>query len=78
MSDLSYVRVREPKRSANVRSSVQMLLHGVGSNERNMLSLVDGSDPRPGMIRVRGPVELGQDAYNWFHVSFTGAGPVID
>jgi phospholipase/carboxylesterase len=78
MSDLSYVTVREPKKSANGRSSVLMLLHGVGSNERKMLSLVDGSDSRLGVISVRGPVELGQEAYAWFHVSFTGAGPVID
>jgi len=78
MPDLSYVSLREPKRSANGRSAVLMLLHGVGSNERKMLPLAEGSDPRLGIISVRGPVELGQDAYGWFHVAFTANGPVIE
>lgn len=78
MPELIYVTVKEATQSAKQRSSVLMLLHGVGSNERNMSPLGDGADPRLGIISVRGPLVLGANAYGWFPVSFTASGPVID
>ncbi|MBB5059311.1 putative esterase [Granulicella aggregans] len=75
MAELSYVTLNEPMRSVQQKSSVLMLLHGVGSNERNMLPLGNGADPRLGVISVRGPLTLGTNAYGWFQVSFAASGP---
>ena len=55
-----------------------IFLHGVGANERAMLSLAEAAPQRCGSIAVRAPVALGPDSYAWFQVNFTEAGPIID
>lgn len=55
-----------------------ILLHGVGSNERDMAALAPAIDPRFLVLSVRSPLQLGPDAYAWFNVRFTASGPVID
>lgn len=57
---------------------VLVLLHGVGSNERDMAALAPAMDPRFLVISARSPLVLGPDSYAWFHVRFTAQGPVID
>lgn len=57
---------------------VLILLHGVGSNERDMASLAPAMDPRFLVVSVRSPIELGPDAFAWFHVTFTPQGPAIE
>lgn len=54
-----------------------MLLHGVGSNETNLLSLADGVAPDTLVVLVRGPLMLGPGQYAWFRVAFTEQGPRI-
>lgn len=55
-----------------------VLLHGVGSNERDLFSLTSQLDPRFLAISVRAPMTLGRDSYGWYQVQFTPTGPVID
>ena len=55
-----------------------VLFHGVGSNELSMASLAASFDPRLLVISARSPIEVGQFAYAWFHVTFGADGPEID
>lgn len=57
---------------------VLFLLHGIGSNERQMAALATFLDPRLLVISVRSPLTIGADAFAWFHVRFTAQGPSID
>jgi phospholipase/carboxylesterase len=43
-----------------------------------MARLVGAFDPRFIVIAARSPIELGQNAYGWFHARFTPQGPQID
>ena len=57
---------------------ILILLHGVGSNERDMAALAPAMDPRFLVIAARSPLTIGPDAYAWFHVRFTEQGPAIN
>ncbi|HUR25797.1 MAG TPA: alpha/beta fold hydrolase [Candidatus Thermoplasmatota archaeon] len=67
-----------PARPGPGKPPVLILLHGVGSNERDMASLAPAMDPRFLVVSVRSPIELGPDAFAWFHVTFNARGPAID
>ena len=43
-----------------------------------MARLAGAFDPRFIVIAARSPIELGQNAYGWFHVTVTPRGPEID
>jgi phospholipase/carboxylesterase len=78
--------VRPPQPGANVdgaRPPLLVLLHGVGANERQMAALAPAFDPRFVVVSARSPLPLGrgpsgQEAFAWFHVTFTPEGPVIE
>ncbi|UOF02444.1 alpha/beta hydrolase [Bdellovibrio reynosensis] len=53
-----------------------VLLHGVGSNERNMLELGPILAEDRLIVSLRGPLVLGANAFAWFHVQFTAHGPI--
>ena len=81
MTALSLVHtVRPAAPAANAdgeRPPLLILMHGVGSNERVMAQLAPAFDPRFVMLSVRSPIELGPNAFGWFHVAFSAQGPVI-
>ncbi|MFM1980933.1 MAG: hypothetical protein RLZ68_2198 [Pseudomonadota bacterium] len=54
-----------------------VLLHGVGSNEANMMALADGVSDDTLVVTVRGPLVLGSGQFAWFRVAFTASGPRI-
>jgi phospholipase/carboxylesterase len=54
-----------------------VLLHGVGSNEANMLALAEGVSDDTLVVTVRGPLVLGPGQFAWFRVAFTASGPSI-
>lgn len=58
-------------------SGCVILLHGVGSNETNLLDLATGIDPDTLVVYPRGPMQLGAHQFAWFRVAFTAAGPSI-
>lgn len=60
------------------RPPMLILLHGVGANEQQMAQLAPAFDPRFVVVSARSPLVLGPNAFGWFHVSFSAAGPVID
>lgn len=55
-----------------------ILLHGVGSNERDMVPVANAIDPRFTVVTARSPLILGPGAYAWFNVRFSQLGPIIE
>lgn len=55
-----------------------ILLHGVHSNEHDMLGLASYFDRRFQVVSARAPETLGPGAYGWFQVQFTADGPIIN
>jgi phospholipase/carboxylesterase len=70
--------VVRPAKAGRGKPPVLILLHGVGSNERDMAALAPAMDPRLLVLSVRSPLTLGPDSYAWFNVRFTSQGPQID
>ena len=64
--------------TAGERPPLLILLHGVGANQEQMAGLAPAFDPRFVVISARSPLELGPNAYGWFHVAFSPQGPVIE
>ena len=58
-------------------SKLLVLLHGVGSNEQDLLALAEGVDPATLVVLGRGPIQMGPQQFAWFRVAFTQAGPQI-
>ncbi len=74
--DLVYIAA--PPRAPAERPPLLVLLHGVGSNEEDLIGLAPGLDPRFYLVSLRGPLTLGPGSYAWFHVLFTPQGPSHD
>ena len=55
-----------------------LLLHGVGSNEHDLIALAPFLDKRFLIISARAPNTLEPGSYAWFDVDFTPQGPIID
>lgn len=47
-----------------------VLLHGYGSDERDLLALADEQPADVAVVTLRGPVELGQGHFAWFAARF--------
>ena len=77
-STFSLPHLNRPPAVAAPAPPLLLLLHGVGSHERDLMGLAPFLDPRFYIVSARGPNVLAQGAYAWFHVEFTAAGPVID
>lgn len=72
---LKYIFV-PAKQKTTAKSPVLILLHGVGSNEKDLLSLADTLDSRLAIYSLRAPITMGPNSFAWFHVNFTVQGPV--
>jgi phospholipase/carboxylesterase len=70
-------RVRAGQGNADVAPAL-VLLHGVGSNEADLIGLAEWLDPRLTVVLARGPLTFGPGQYGWFPVQFGPNGPVID
>ncbi|NTU57417.1 MAG: phospholipase [Chlorobiaceae bacterium] len=55
-----------------------VMLHGYGSNEKDLISLAPGLDNRLRTISVRAPLMMGDDMYGWFPIEFTPYGITVD
>src|SRR5215470_12664590 len=55
-----------------------LLLHGVGSNEKDLFSLAGSLPADHYIIAPRGPFTLNPGRYAWFQVDFSSGKPVID
>jgi phospholipase/carboxylesterase len=70
--------VREPAGNTPEPAPLLLLLHGVGSNEEDLMGLAPALDPRFFIVSARAPITLGHRAYGWYHVQFTSTGHIID
>jgi phospholipase/carboxylesterase len=71
--------IREPTRemTAGPAPPLVLLLHGVGSNEQDLMGLAPWLDGRFFVVSARAPVTLGYEAYGWFRFEYTPDGPVV-
>jgi phospholipase/carboxylesterase len=67
-------KVRPPGTFDNSKSPVLILLHGRGTNEDDLLGLVDFLDPRFFVVSARAPYrfEEGSGGYTWFGLQEVG------
>lgn len=73
---LKYV-VRPPKvRKAD--APLLLLLHGVGSNERDLFSFAGALDPHYWVVSARAPFTVSEGSYKWYTVDFSSGKPLID
>jgi phospholipase/carboxylesterase len=62
--------IREPKQKSLSPPPLLLLLHGVGSHERDLFELAPYLDERFFIVSARAPITLMSGAYAWFHVQF--------
>lgn len=55
-----------------------VLLHGVRSNEHDLMGLAPYLDERFFIISVRAPLTLGPGAFGWYEIQFTPQGMIHD
>jgi len=55
-----------------------ILLHGVGSNEKNMFAYADILPDKFLIVSARGPLTFGPNRFAWFQVDFSSGKPVIN
>ncbi|HYP14482.1 MAG TPA: alpha/beta fold hydrolase [Bryobacteraceae bacterium] len=66
--------VREPLDKEREAPPMLVLLHGVGSNEQDLLSLAPMLDGRFFVVSVRAPITLQHGSYAWYHIQRTPDG----
>ncbi len=54
-----------------------VLLHGVRSNEQDLLGLTPMLDPRFFVVSAQAPIQMGPSAYGWYHVEFRPDGSFV-
>jgi phospholipase/carboxylesterase len=69
--------VREPLQATPGPTPTVVLLHGVGSNERDLFRLAHSLDPRLLVVSPRAPLENAPGRYRWFQVDFSSGQPLI-
>ncbi len=74
--NLAYVRRKSSMLDA--KPPLLVLLHGLGSNEQDLLSLAPYLDQRFLIVSLRAPIVLQAGAYSWFNIEFTPKGNFID
>lgn len=68
---------RPPQRKAG-KPPLLLMLHGVGSHERDLFQLAPELDSRFHILSLRGPFEVGPGQYAWYPLRFTAQGPDLD
>ncbi len=69
---------RPPVAPSAAAPPLLVLLHGYGSDERDLMGLASYVDPRFQVVSVRAPQVLETGGYAWFAVQFTPFGLVLD
>jgi phospholipase/carboxylesterase len=79
MNDFSLHHItRQPRRKSDGPPPVLLLMHGVGSNEEDLMGLAPALDPRLFLVSPRAPLTLGPSSFGWYHVQFVPNGFLID
>ena len=69
--------VRQPAVPAQGRPPLLLLVHGLGSNEHDLMGLAPALDPRFLIVSARAPLTLERGSYAWFNIQFTATGIVV-
>lgn len=69
--------VREPSAPSGGPPPLLLLLHGLGSDEGDLLGLAPELGGSFLCVSARGPYALGPGAFAWYHVGFGPEGPTI-
>lgn len=72
-----YYLVKHPKVENN-KTPLLILLHGVGSNEKDLFSFADQLPDNFLVISARAPYEVGENSYAWYEVDFSTGKPIIN
>ena len=64
-----YYIFKEPK-IKSAKPPVIILMHGVGSNEKDLFSLANQMPDSFLVISLRAPIMLSKDSYAWYHLTF--------
>jgi phospholipase/carboxylesterase len=70
--------VREPTADGRGRAPLLVLLHGLRSNELDLIQLAPVLDPRMFVVSARAPLQMGHGMYAWYDVEFVQNGFEID
>jgi phospholipase/carboxylesterase len=70
--------VREPKTKLTKKPPMLLLLHGVGSNENDLMSFSENLPPEFLIISARAPFPLGGQSFAWYEVDFSTGKPVFN
>jgi phospholipase/carboxylesterase len=78
-ASLSLTHLFQPsRRPADGPPPLLILLHGYGSNERDLVGLAPYLDPRFQIVSARAPHPLMQEGFAWFEISWTATDIAID
>ncbi len=69
--------VREPKLKSGTKKAI-ILLHGVGSNEKDLFGFANQLPEDFLVISPRGPLTIGANRYAWYNVDFSTGKPIFD
>lgn len=74
----SLVTVVHTPTELSAKPPVLVLLHGMGSNENDLLALASGLPQNFLILSLRAPIERSKGSYVWYNVDFSSGKPVID
>jgi len=77
-TDLALEYLARPAVGNSVNKKALILLHGVGSNEQDLISLAPYMPDDMTVISPRGPFALGEGRYAWYQVDFSKGKPEIN
>lgn len=72
--DLYYI-FKEPK-IKSAKPPVIILMHGLGSNEKDLFSFANQLPDSFLVISLQAPIKLSNDSYAWYHLSFENGKPI--
>lgn len=72
-TDLSLKYIYKPAKEGVRNPKLLLLLHGYGSNERDLFSFADELPEEFFIISVRAPIELSYGGYAWYDINFMDA-----
>ena len=70
--------VQEPRTVRGGAPPLLLLLHGIGSDERDLIGLAPSLDERFFIVSARAPIALGLQSFAWYHAEFVPEGSIIN